>query len=566
VSVTKFRLILLAIAIFGLTFAVQARSSSESEKDFLLTIPDRVNLFNLENLWQTCRPNADQIAVFEHSNYRGRCAVRGIGRYASSAAFGLRNDTLSSIIIGQNVYAVLCKDNGFRGRCQTFRTTDPNLGNNTVGNDEVSSIRVLRKPTAPPPTPTCNPGVNQIAVFTSTNYRGRCAIRNIGNYASAASFGLPNDSLSSIKVGRNVRALVCRDVNFRGSCYSINGNEPDLNRRQIRQNQASSIRVIGNRTTPTVRPRHSPPNSSYVSCAVEGDRCNLPYRTTFAYGVNGRFRYLRNVSSVTCNNSAFGDPAPGIPKRCYFLRRNNSGTTSGGRTNVALRKRTSQSSNYSSGGQSFLAVDGNTNGNWASRSVTHTAGNGTLNAWWMVDLGRIYNINEIRLWNRTDCCQSRLRFVKVRVRSSETQPWQDFVCRGCVHNSRQGRNPMTLPGNKRARYVMVQLNQPRGILSLAEVQVFSGAANGQGATPGTINGRNVGIVNHARGTFTRGTSGKWFEYIQGKREIHATFTETGRDQWSVYLRKSDGARVRLNLQTRSISLSGRKIYTITTYY
>ena len=424
-SVTKFRLILLTIALCGLTFAVQARNSYETENDYLSAIPTRINLFNIENLWQNCRPNSNQIAVFEHSSYRGRCAIRGVGRYASSAAFGLRNDTLSSIIIGRNVYAILCKDNNFRGRCQTFRTTDPNLGNNTVGNDEVSSIRVIRKPNAPP-AQTCNPGANQIAVFTDTAYRGRCAIRNIGNYASPSSTGLPNDSISSIKIGRNVRALVCRDDRFGEPCYNINGNETDLNRRQIRRNQISSIRVISKRTTPVNRPRHSPPNSNYVPCAVEGERCNLPYRTTFAYGVNGRFSYRRNISSVTCNNATFGDPVRGVPKRCYYLRRNNSGNTGGRRVNVALRKSTRQSSNYVSGGRSSLAVDGNTSGNWRNGSVTHTAGNGTRNPWWMVDLGRVYNINEIKIWNRTDCCQTRLRSVKVKVRTSGNQAWRGF--------------------------------------------------------------------------------------------------------------------------------------------
>ena len=52
------------------------------------------------------------------------------------------------------------------------------------------------------------------------------------------------------------------------------------------------------------------------------------------------------------------------------------------------------------------AVDGNTNGNFFSGSVTHT--NFETNAWWQVDLGTSATVNSIVIWNRTDCCGTRL--------------------------------------------------------------------------------------------------------------------------------------------------------------
>jgi F5/8 type C domain-containing protein len=57
-------------------------------------------------------------------------------------------------------------------------------------------------------------------------------------------------------------------------------------------------------------------------------------------------------------------------------------------TNVALLKRATQSSDYTtSSGQPGNAVDGNTDGSWYGNSVTHTSGNGQKNPWWSVDLG-----------------------------------------------------------------------------------------------------------------------------------------------------------------------------------
>ena len=58
------------------------------------------------------------------------------------------------------------------------------------------------------------------------------------------------------------------------------------------------------------------------------------------------------------------------------------------------------------GGNARLAVDGNTEGNFSSGSVTHT--NCNPNAWLELDLGSIQTIDAIRIWNRTDCCAERL--------------------------------------------------------------------------------------------------------------------------------------------------------------
>ena len=141
-------------------------------------------------------------------------------------------------------------------------------------------------------------------------------------------------------------------------------------------------------------------------------------------------------------------------------------------TNVALNKRATQSSNYtSSAGQPSKAVDGNTNGNWSGRSVTHTAGNFQKNPWWTVDLGGIYDINKIQIWNRTDCCRARLDNMKILIKKRPNDSWSRF--NSSNHRYRSGETyPLTFNGNRQARYVMIQLETSRGILSLAEVKVF----------------------------------------------------------------------------------------------
>src|ERR1051325_2784896 len=77
----------------------------------------------------------------------------------------------------------------------------------------------------------------------------------------------------------------------------------------------------------------------------------------------------------------------------------------GGRvTSAASRSATHASDPF--GAPASRAVDGNTNGNWANNSVTHTDYN--YEGWWQVDLGSVQSISSIKLSNRTDCCAERL--------------------------------------------------------------------------------------------------------------------------------------------------------------
>ncbi|HAR64668.1 MAG TPA: hypothetical protein DCR55_00415 [Lentisphaeria bacterium] len=83
--------------------------------------------------------------------------------------------------------------------------------------------------------------------------------------------------------------------------------------------------------------------------------------------------------------------------------------------NVALRQKASASSEV--GGGSSLAVDGNIDGTYGRRSVTHSRTE--ANPWWEVDLGRAVEIESIKIYNRTDCCDERLHGFTLTVLDEE---------------------------------------------------------------------------------------------------------------------------------------------------
>jgi hypothetical protein len=61
---------------------------------------------------------------------------------------------------------------------------------------------------------------------------------------------------------------------------------------------------------------------SLVPCAREHGFCRVPYPTRVVYGIPGRSTevFVRE-GGVPCSNRVFGDPAPGVPKRCAYIAR-----------------------------------------------------------------------------------------------------------------------------------------------------------------------------------------------------------------------------------------------------
>lgn len=141
-------------------------------------------------------------------------------------------------------------------------------------------------------------------------------------------------------------------------------------------------------------------------------------------------------------------------------------------TNYARGKPAFQSPD-SSVGPAFNAVDGVRNGAFDNGSVTHTEFG--EQAWWWVDLGSLHNIGNVRLFNRTDCCQERLSHYQIFVSSDSTDGWDGnwaVVADGSgVDISSASSRMFGHPMDVSARWVAVTTLDP-GFLSLAEVEVL----------------------------------------------------------------------------------------------
>lgn len=139
--------------------------------------------------------------------------------------------------------------------------------------------------------------------------------------------------------------------------------------------------------------------------------------------------------------------------------------------NLALSKPSIQSSDYFDYAAS-RAVNGSLSG--GADAVTHTQFQNQ--PWWEVDLKETAKIEEIVLFNRTDCCQERLSnfYILISDKPFNTSNVLDAVKQAGVYSiyvkdaiDKSAAYKLSQIG----RYVRIQL-AGEGILSLSEVQIF----------------------------------------------------------------------------------------------
>lgn len=168
--------------------------------------------------------------------------------------------------------------------------------------------------------------------------------------------------------------------------------------------------------------------------------------------------WVFSKTQFTANNIRFSNGR-------MIMRINRNGSSSG---NLALSGAASQSST-AHGGSASRAIDNNTNGAWDKNSVTHT--NKESKPWWQVRLAQTSDINQIKIYNRTNCCSNRLSSFKVEVLNNNGSKVFSRT-----FNSAPNPSLTINTGGVVGRTVRVQLNNTNP-LSLAEVQVIGTTTN-----------------------------------------------------------------------------------------
>lgn len=97
-----------------------------------------------------CSPGSNQIAIYSEIAFAGECKILDIGEYSNQTALGsVGEKNVDSIQVGSNVSATVYAGENFQGRNETITSSDRNLSDNRIGNDQISSLRVVAKNSLP---------------------------------------------------------------------------------------------------------------------------------------------------------------------------------------------------------------------------------------------------------------------------------------------------------------------------------------------------------------------------------------------------------------------------------
>jgi hypothetical protein len=179
-----------------------------------------------------CVPNPGEVCLYEHANCGGsytRVSAQTIWGVLNSSNFD--NDILSSFKLGDRTELYLCSDANFGGYCVPYYRYDawgldqsqdslpiPYLCKpaDQTCNDLTSSVRVSAYSY---PHPCTAPPADRCAFFKDANFGNSCVVLPVGVYDNSGAFGLPNDSISSIRCGSGVKATLYEHAGRGGSTY-----------------------------------------------------------------------------------------------------------------------------------------------------------------------------------------------------------------------------------------------------------------------------------------------------------------------------------------------------------
>jgi hypothetical protein len=156
------------------------------------------------------------VALFAHGGFLAPCEVKDVGDYPDLAADPQAKGSISSILVGQDVQAVLCRHPSFKGNCELLATSDNGLGDNRIGNDKASSLKVQ-----PKGFEECVPKADEASLFEHGQFLAPCVVKKVGEYANAAEIGLLDNAISAMRIGATVQVCACENETFAGMCSTF---------------------------------------------------------------------------------------------------------------------------------------------------------------------------------------------------------------------------------------------------------------------------------------------------------------------------------------------------------
>ncbi|XP_053324728.1 uncharacterized protein LOC128499816 [Spea bombifrons] len=137
--------------------------------------------------------------------------------------------------------------------------------------------------------------------------------------------------------------------------------------------------------------------------------------------------------------------------------------------NLAFRGVSSQSSTYDKFGAAANAIDGSSGNKYMSGHCSHT--DLDIEPWWRVDLTNTYNITKVKIMNRGDCCNERIKGAEIRIGLSQEKGGTRNPRCATIESLGLGKEIEFICGMV-GRYVTVTIPDKAAYLTLCEVKIY----------------------------------------------------------------------------------------------
>jgi murein DD-endopeptidase MepM/ murein hydrolase activator NlpD len=125
-----------------------------------------------------------------------------------------------------------------------------NEGNLSLGYPGLTHL--IKNYDCQPPPPACAPGINQVGIYSDTDFRGACLKLNLGDYANSTGFAsLGEDNVESLQVGSNVIATLYSDPDYSGRSTTFSARDSNLDENPVGRNTLSSLSILSKATPPS---------------------------------------------------------------------------------------------------------------------------------------------------------------------------------------------------------------------------------------------------------------------------------------------------------------------------
>jgi murein DD-endopeptidase MepM/ murein hydrolase activator NlpD len=264
----------------------------------------------------TCNPTDNQVALFTKIDYQGTCKLFGVGDYSTSGLGVGYDNTVQSILVGNNARAILYdRDQGgwdstsFPTRSESFEANDPNLFDNRINLNMTSSMQVQTRSTKP-----FSPVISLI--FNNTNRNSdSTALASDESYVIDFAVRGATEFRAALRGPKNLDLSWTKEVGWSvGSLPAGNYTVTVWGRNSAGESSAASKSfVVTSVSLPSVPAVNVPVTFDFESGTQNWLGLPMWYHTTSPKGLNRTKVWLfnDNYPGAVNPNSNLGDPTIG---------------------------------------------------------------------------------------------------------------------------------------------------------------------------------------------------------------------------------------------------------------